>query len=67
MSHIPSDSGLNGARQPDDCNSIQGEEMDFDLSDKDVSKTPDQLLVASKAYAVIASLRTAEEVELHLA
>lgn len=37
------------------------------LSEKDVRKNPDQILLLSKAYAVVASLRTAEEVELHLA
>lgn len=37
------------------------------VSEKDVRKNPDQILLLSKAYAVVASLRTAEEVELHLA
>ena len=37
------------------------------LAENDLSKTPDQLLVLAKAYAVVASLRTAEEIELHLA
>ena len=45
---------------------LQLDAMD-NLSEKDVRKNPDQILLLSKAYAVVASLRTVEEVELHLA
>ena len=37
------------------------------LFEKDVRKNPEQILLLSKAYAVVASLKAAEEIELHLA